>query len=1065
MFHHIIKLSLNNRMVVLAAALGVFIYGIFHASRLPVEVIPDISRPRVTIMAECAGMAPEEVQTQVTIPLETYLNGANGIQTIRSTSSTGLSVTIVEFDWNVEPLVARQIIEERIQLAMESLPEGVKPRMTPVTSMLAQLMFLTVWDESGKLDPMELRTLGDWTIRKQLLEIPGISEILVIGGDVKQYQVAARTESMKQYGITLEQIEDALQKSNQNVTGGFLTKQGPCQILVRSLGRITSIDDLKKLVVDADAQPPVLLEQVADVLCAPGVKVGSASARVRRSDGSVHSGPAVVLTIEKQLHTDTRELSAKILAKAAAIEKTIAAQYPELKLKIEPLYQQQTFINLAIHNVLESLWMGAVLVLVILALFLMNFRVTFITILAMPLSILIACLVFACFGFTINTMTLGGLAVAIGELVDDAIVDVENIFRRLRENFLLPKEQQKPSIRVVFDASSEIRDSIVYGTIIVVFVFFPIFFLPGMEGRLFSPLGVAYVVSILSSLAVSLTLTPVLAYFLLPKAAQKACAAEGFVLRLAKGCAELAIRLSLRFPRLILASAAVSVLIFGWIFLNMQRDFVPPFNEGAPQVNVTLVPGKSLETSEKYGDEIAAKLLEIDGVLSVVRKTGRAELDEHAVPVNQTEMLCTLDLTSNRSIQEFFADIDKILAPSETPGAVSFYDQPLQHALSNLRTGTSSSIAIKVRGSDLRLLRQRSAKIQKLITPIPGMSAARVEPVQIDIPQLQIALDRDALATYGLTPEDVNRTIEIAMQGSTATQVLEGEKTFNVVLRLAEEYREDLDALRLLPIRLPNGGTIPLCDVASITNTKGPSSIQHEACRAQITVLASPKNRSGADVKNDIDRVLAPYWAELTAGDVSIEITGLFQSEQESTQRLTLLSIFSLCVIFLVLYRMFHSGNIALQIMSSLPMALVGAVIAMLLTGQNRSIPNLVGMISLCGIASRNGILLIDHYFHLMRHEGMTFSKELLIHAGRDRVAPVLMTALTSVLGLIPLTFSPDTPGREILYPIATVVVGGLVTSTLMEFFVRPALFWLCAQHSVRHLMEDGVPENERLSD
>ena len=1067
MFNAFIRFSLNNRLIILIAAITIFIYGIVQSLSLPVEVIPDISRPRVTIMTECAGMAPEEVETQITIPLETYLNGARDVKTIRSNSSAGLSVIVIEFDWHVEPLDCRQIVDERIQLASEILPDGITPRMTPTTSMLAQLMFLTLWDESGELDSMELRTIGDWTIRKQLLELPGIAEILVIGGDVKQFQVQANPDAMKLYGVTLEMLEKAISESNRNVTGGFLIRQGPDQILVRSLGRIDDpadekkLEALRKLVVSSESDPPIRLEQVAEVQCAPAVKVGSAGAYVKRSDGSVFSGPAVVLTIEKQLGADTRELSGRILEKSRIIEKTLQIQYPGIR--IAPLYQQQTFINLAFHNVFEALWVGALLVLVILVLFLMNLRVTFITILAMPLSVLIACLIFAWFGISINTMTLGGLAVAIGELVDDAIVDVENIFRRLRENFQLPEKERKRTIQVVFDASSEIRNSIVYGTMIVILVFFPIFFLPGMEGRLFSPLGLAYVVSILSSLLVSLTLTPVLSFFLLPKIARRTSEKEGFVLRLAKILAEGAIRVSLAFPKTILLLAFFFVLIFGWFFLKMERDFVPPFNEGAPQVNVTLAPGKSLETSEAFGDAIAAKLFEIEGVVSAVRKTGRAELDEHAVPVNQSEILCTLDLNSNRGIDEIFNDIDRILDPQSTPGAVSFYDQPLQHAISHLRTGSSSTIAVKLRGGSMPILRQRAARIQNLISKIPGIGTVRVDPIQIDIPQLQIVLDREALAIYGLTPDAVNRTVEIAMQGVEASQILDGEKKFDILLRLAENYREDIESLRQLPLQLPNGSLIPLCEVARILEMKGPAIINHEACRAQISIQASPRERGAVDIKNDIEEILEPHWGELTEGDVSIELTGLFQSEQESTRRLLLLSIFSLGMIFLVLYRMFHSGNIAFQIMSSLPMALVGAVIAMLLTGQERSIPNLVGMISLCGIASRNGILLIDHYFHLMRYEGMTFSRELLIKAGKDRVAPVLMTALTSALGLIPLTLSPETPGREILYPIATVVVGGLITSTLMEFFVRPALFWIFGQKSVRRLMEEGLFEKDVL--
>ncbi|MDO4570099.1 MAG: efflux RND transporter permease subunit [Planctomycetia bacterium] len=1062
MFNAIIRFSLNNKLLIIILSLGLMIYGAYQTLLLPVEVIPDISRPRVTVITECEGMAPEEVDTLVTIPLETYLNGATGVTTIRSSSTAGLSVFTIEFNWEMEQLKCRQIVDERLQLAAETLPEGIIPRMTPSVSMIAQLMFLTIWDESGEIPPMELRTLADWTVRRQLLEIPGISEILVIGGDLKQYQIQARLDDMRRYGVTFEDIEEALEKSNRNVTGGFLNKQGPDRVLVRSIGRIESVEDLKGLVVKGESQPPVVLEQVANVLLAPAVKVGTSGAYVKRADGSIHAGPAVVLTIEKQIGVDTRELSQQILEKAKMIEEAIQSDFPGIK--IEPLYQQQTFINLAIHNVLEALWVGALLVLVILALFLMNFRVTFITILAMPMSILISCLIFAWFGFSINTMTLGGLAVAIGELVDDAIVDVENIFRRLRENFRLEPSKRRGALRVVFDASAEIRNSIVFGTIIVVLVFFPIFFLPGMEGKLFAPLGVAYVVSILSSLVVSLTLTPVLAYFLLPSKAEKAREHEGFLLRVCQWCAERAIRVSLNYPKSILASAAFLVLIFGVIFMDMERDFVPPFNEGAPQVSVSLTPGKSIETSERYASEIARQLLEIPEVLSVVRKTGRAELDEHAVPVNTSEMLCSLDLTSQRGISEIFDDIDKVIDAQNTPGAICFYDQPLQHAISHLRTGTRSQIAIKVRGNDMKLLRQRALQIQKLISHIPGIGNVRIEPVQLDIPQVRVTLRRDELKLYGITPEDVNRTVEIAMQGVVATEVLEdGVKTFDVLLRLSDDYREDLETLSQLPIQLPDGSAIPLSAVAKIENTVGPARIDHEACRAQITVQANPRNRGAVDIKNDIVATLAPHWRELTSHDVGILLTGLFESEQESTRRLLLLSCFSLTAIFLVLFRMFRSGNIALQIMSSLPLALIGAVAAMELTGQDRSIPNLVGMISLCGIASRNGILLIDHYFHLMRFEGYQFSQDVIIKAGRDRVAPVLMTALTSTLGLLPLTFAPDMPGREILYPIATVVVGGLITSTLMEFFVRPALFWTCSQNTVRKLLEADAQGDERI--
>ncbi len=1045
MLNTIIRFSLRNPLLVLVVSLLLIGYGVYQTAHLPIDVLPDLNRPRVVVIAECPGMAPEEVETLVTFPIETYLNGATGITSIRSSSTAGLALLTVEFDWNMDGFLCRQIVDERLQLSAEQLPPGVVARMTPMASMMGQIMYLTVWDEnpdeSKRLSPMELRTLSDWVIRKQLLGSGGISEVLVIGGDVKQYQVQVRADDLRRYDISIREIEEAIAKSNRNVTGGFLTGQGPEQLLVRSLGRINDpLPELGQIVVKGTVEPPILLHQVADVKIAPAVKVGDSSTYIKNADGTTRGGPAIVLTIEKQVGEDTRRLSENILAQVDNLLKSLKDDYPGLR--IEPLYQQQTFINLAIQNVEEALWVGAFLVLIVLVLFLMNVRTTLITITAMPVSIIVTCVIFAWFGLSINTMTLGGLAVAIGELVDDAIVDVENIFRRLRENYAL--EHPQSVMHVVFKASSEIRNSIFFGTLVTVLVFFPVFFLPGMEGKLFAPLGISYVVSLLASLVVSLTITPILSMFLLPKIAEAHREKEGWILRGVKELATLAIRVSLQFPKTILAGSVVLVLVAAAVFLTLERDFMPPFNEGAPQVNVSLPPGRSLKTASEYADSVARELLKIEGVQSVVRKTGRAELDEHAVPVNMSEMLCTLDLKSHRSVEDIFNDIEKVIDPIESvPGVIAFYDQPLQHLIAHLRSGTRAQIAIKIRGDDPLLLRKRAIELQQLVQDIPGVGTPRIDPVQTDIPQLRIVLDRNEIAKYGLTEEDVNGMIETAMYGSVPTQILEGKRSFDVLVRLSDQYREDIDSLGRLPIRLPSGGVIPLSAVASIdSRAHGPSKIDHEAGRPQITLQMNPRGRGAVDVKNDLDRRIEPRYAELTAGDVHLEMTGLFQSEQESTRRLVLLSFISLVGIFLVLYRMFGSVNIVLQIMTALPLALVGAVAAIVITGQDRSIPNLVGMISLCGISTRNGILLIDHYFHLMKYEGETFSKEMLIKAGRNRVAPVLMTALTSSIGLIPLTLSPDTPGREILYPIATVVVGGLFTSTLMEFFVRPALFW-----------------------
>ena len=1053
MFNTFIRFSLNNRFIVLVFAVILLVVGSYQTTQLPVDVLPDLSRPRVIVMVECKGMAPEEVETLVTVPIETYLNGATGVTAIRSNSTAGLVVLTIEFDWSMEAARCRQIIDERLRLAVDQLPPGIVPRMAPMGSMMGQVMYLTIWDEKDELSPMELRSLADWTVRKRILSSGGVSEVLVTGGDYKQYQVLGRIDDMFRHRVTFDDLQKALEGSNRNVTGGFLTEQGPEEFLVRSIGRLETPDELKNLVVKGDTDPSIQLHQVADITAAPAPKVGSSGVYIKHPDGTTTSRPAVVLIVEKQPGSDTREITEQILRIADNVQESINVTHPNVR--IAPLYQQKTFIDMAIANVEEALFLAAILIVIMLFLFLMDFRTTFITMLAIPISLCITCLTFAWFGLSINTMTLGGLAVAIGELVDDAIVDVENIYRRLRENFRKLPDERSSIIYFVFHASTEIRNAIVNGTFITVIVFVPVFFLAGMEGKLFTPMGIAYIVSLAASLITSLTVTPVLAYLLLPQKAELHKHTETFIQKFSKWCAEWAIRFSLAFPKTLLFVAAIIVMVTAGIFLSLSRDFMPPFNEGAPQVNVSLPPGTSLKTTEEFGTRVAEKLLQIEGVTAVVRKTGRAELDEHAVPVNMSEMMCTLDLNSRRSITEIFADIDEVISSENLPGIVAFYDQPLQHLMAHLRTGTRSKIAIKVRGDDPMLLRRRAAQIQQLISAIPDIGNPRIDPVQKDIPQVRFNLKRSELATYGLIPEDVNATIETAMQGVVTTQILEGKRTIDVVLRASDSYRENREALSQMPVQTPGGMLIPLSAVAEIdANATGPSRIDHEAGQPQITIQMNPQTRGAVDVKNDIDRALAPHMNELTSNGVYLEMTGLFQSEQESSRKLILLSAVSLVCILLVLYRMFGSINMSLQVMSALPLALVGAVAAIVLTGQSRSIPNLVGMISLCGIASRNGILIIDHYFHLVRHEGETFTEEMLVKAGRNRVAPVLMTTLTAMLGLIPITLSPDTPGREILYPIATVIVGGLITSTLMEFFIRPALFWTFGRKTAERIIE-----------
>jgi len=1110
MLNRIIRFSLGNRFLIIVGALLLVVAGFYRAAHTPIDVLPDLNRPRVTIMTECPGMAPEEVETLVTLPLETALVGTTGIEALRSSSTVGLSTIVAEFDWSSDLYLARQIVFERTQRVADELPEGVFPRMTPVASVMGQVLTLAIYAEDGKTSPMDLRTLADWDVRRKILAQKGVSEVYSMGGERRQYQVALRPDDLLRFGLTVDDVETALRRSNRNVTGGFLTQQGPKQFLVRSLGRIQSLEDLRTLVVDPSTEPPILLPQVADVKLGPSVPIGDSSAAIRLPDGSLYEGDAVVLTVEKQPSQDARELTQTIIDEMVKMEAKLRQTYPDLR--VVPVYQQRTFVELAVKNVFDALRDGAFLVAIVVFLFLTSWRTTLVTLITIPTTLATACLVFAAFGMTINAMTLGGLAVAIGELVDDAIVDVENIHRRLGENALL--DAPRRTLTVVFEASSEIRNSIVNGTAITVLVFFPLFFLNGIEGKLFAPLGLAYIVSLTSSLFVSLTLTPALSHVLFPAIFHRRKNRSGkglkptvkrekklsFVLRTTQYFASSAIRCGLDFP-LATIFCAVALGVGGvYVFTSLDRDFMPPFNEGAIQVNLDLTPGVSLEMSSEVAEKLALRLAEIEGVSAVVRKTGRSEMDEHAVPVNTSEFICSIDQSVDRDFNEIVDEVRGVIHSENVPGTIASYDQPLQHLINHLRSGTRAKIAIKVTGDELSILKERVAAIQELIADVDDIGALRVEPIQADLPQVQIRLKRDALARYGLTPEDVDQTVEIAMNGSVATTVLEGERPVELLTRLGEDVRENIDALRRLPIRLPEKtkrfvpaanpesaiaaavagdeenapetsvdyiasqlGVIPLSEVAEIdAQAFGPGQINRENARRQVVIQSNPRYRGAVEVKEDIEKRLATRWSELTADGVDVRVSGLFESEQSASRTLTALSVFSGLCVFLILYRMFRSANLALQVMAIVPLALVGAVGALWLTGQSRTIPGLIGMISLCGVASRNGILLLERYLHLVQYEGETLSKSMILRAGRERVAPVLMTALTSAIGLLPLAAAPNLPGREILYPIATVMIGGLLTSTALEFFVRPALFWRFGLKAARRVIAEAQAADER---
>ena len=1022
MLNAIIKLSLRYRVITIALALVVLCYGGYELYHLPIDVFPDLNRPRVTVMTECPGLAPEEVETLVTFPLESTLNGATGVQAVRSSSGVGLSVINVEFAWGTDIYIDRQIVAEKLALAAGRLPVDIKPQMAPISSIMGQVLQVGIYSEGNKTDPIEVRTLADWVIRQRLLTIPGVAQVITIGGGRKQYQVLVNADELLKYDVTLEDVERAVASSNSNATGGYLDEGGD-ELLVRSMGRIQSANELEKVVVKSARERSVLLGQVARI---------REAAQVKRGDAAVDGKPAVIITISKQPGADTRLLTTNIIK---ALDDLKPSLPPDIRINPE-VYQQKEFIDLSIENVIAALRDGGILVVIILFLFLLNFRTTFITLTAIPLSIVVTGLVFKWFDMSINTMTLGGLAIAIGELVDDAIVDVENIFRRLRENKHLPNP--KPALRVVYEASSEVRNSIVFSTILVVLVFVPLFAIGDMVGRMFTPLGVAYIVSIIASLVVSLTVTPVLSYWLLPQAKFMEHEKDGFLLRFLKWIAGFAIRFSVRHPVPILGAVLVAVLVSMVVVTQLGIDFLPPFNEGSVQVNALLPPGTSLATSNRIGSMVDERISKIKGVVAFGRRTGRAELDEHAEGVNVSEIIISFDPKSGRSREEVLAELREEL--TQIPGVVIAAEQPLAHLISHMLSGVKAQVGIKLYGDDLTVLRNKANEMKAAIQGVPGVEDLMVEQ-QIEIPQLQIKLDRNQLARYGLVSNYVNEFIETAMNGRVVSEVVLGERKFDLVVRLDDAFRQEPERLRRLSLNLPSGGRIPLEEVATIERSSGPNTINRENVRRRIIIQCNTADRDLNSVVLDIQKRLEPIQQTLPTG-YFVEYGGQFESQRHATKMIGLLSLVSLAAMFLALYTLFGSTNLALQVLAALPMAAIGAVAALVVTGQTLTVASMVGFISLSGIASRNGILLIAHYLHLVKHEGEQFTPQMIERAGKERLAPMLMTALTAGIALIPLVLAAGQPGKEILYPVATVILGGLISSTLLDFFVHPALFW-----------------------
>ncbi|QDV22364.1 efflux RND transporter permease subunit [Aureliella helgolandensis] len=1039
MLNAVIRFALRQRLLVIAIAVFLIGYGSWQITVMPIDVFPDLNRPRVVIMTEAPGMAPEEVESLITFPIETTMNGANGVEAVRSSSGVGISVIYVEFAYGTDVYTDRQIVAERMQMVQDRLPSGIAPQLAPISSIMGQVLMLGMWSTDSNASPMDIRTTADWVVRQRLLTIPGVSQVFTMGGGRKQFQVLVDPDAMLQYGVTLAEIEAAVTASNENGTGGYLDRQGPNELLVRSLGRLQSLEDLTKVPVKIRDGRPVLLTQVATVTEGAQVKRGDSSAFLRSdtaTDGW-EGGPAVVLTINKQPGADTRRVTDDVLQAIEELQASLGTT-----IRIEPVYSQKAFIDRAIENVEEALRDGGILVVIILFLFLFNIRTTFITLTAIPLSLVMTAIVFSVCGLSINTMTLGGIAVAMGELVDDAIVDVENIFRRLKEN----RNAGSPlhPLLVVFRASTEVRRSIVFGTMIVILVFIPLFALGGMEGKLFAPLGIAYIVSILSSLIVSLTVTPILSYWLLGLSTRKETQHDGPVLQVLKWVGTRIIQFSLAFPRFNLSVTLFMVALAAIFLSRLEKDFLPPFNEGTIQLNVVLPPGTSLSASNDIARTVEQALKEIPDVRKFARRTGRAELDEHAEGVNMSEIIIELDPLSPRSREEQLAEIRHAMA--NIPGIVTAVEQPIAHLISHMLSGIKAQIGIKIYGDDLDLLRQKAEQIKAEIDLVPGVTDALIEPQTI-IQQLRIELNRDQLLQHGLSVAEVNDYIQTAMNGRVVSEVLDGMRTFDLLVRMKNEYRENLDALKRLTIQLPEGGVMPLEALAKIYISGGPNTVNRENVRRRVVIQCNVADRGVVDVVDDIKIAIAPVLATLPPGYFP-EYGGQFESQQSASRIIAALFAISMLGVFLVLFTLFRSVNLAVQVMAALPMAFIGAVAALVLTGQTLTIAAMVGFISLAGIASRNGILLLQHYLHLVHYEGEKFDHAMIVRAGVERLAPVLMTALTSGIGLVPLVLASGEAGKEILYPVATVILGGLISSTMLDFFVHPALFWLFGRKS-----------------
>lgn len=1021
MLNSIIRFALKNRFLVVSLTTLLVVYGALMARELPIDVLPEVNRPTVTVLTEAHGMAPEEVELRVTAPIESYLNGIPGIERIRSESGIGLSVIFLEFAWGTDIYVNRQMVQEKLSLARERLPQDVAPILGPVSSLMGMIQNIAIFSENEEVDPLELRDIAEWIIRPRLLNIPGVAQVIVIGGGLKQYQILLSADRINRYQLSLDQINSELSLLSHNTTGGFILDEDQ-ELLIRNLGAVADIEDIKNSKIGMHLGRPVFVRDIAEVKIAP---------KTKRGDAGFNAKPAVILNIQKQPHADTVTISRKIDAALADLVPTLP---PGVKVNAD-VFKQANFIEDSIAGVVGKLQFGSILVLIILFIFLANLRMSLITLVALPVSFVASFLIFKLLGLSVNTMTLGGLAIAIGELVDDAIVDVENVFRRLKENSQSPSP--KPRLQVIFSASSEIRNSVVIATIIIAIVFLPLFQLTGLEGRLFTPLAISYLTALIASLVVSLTITPVLCYYFLNEKNIKHSQETRFVAALKKLDARILTR-ALDEPYKVLTGAIVLFMASLAIIPFMGKDFLPHFNEQTAMIAALSPAGASLQATDELGTEIEKLVLEHPGIKSIARRTGRAEMDEHAMAVNISEF--DIDFKKgDKDKEDILQEVrEKIL--ERYPNLVINIGQPIGHLLDHMLSGVSAALVLKIYGPDLDTLREKAFEVKDLIKDVPGLVDLRVENQSL-IPQIKVFILREEAAKYALSPGEISRTLEGAFNGEVVAQVLDGNKIYDIFYRFDEDSKKNMETMAQTVLKtMPDGSRVRLGQVADIYEAHGPNMINRENGQRRIYISANIKGRDLGSVVKEI-RGLLDQKSQLPVG-YYLEFSGQAQSQKEATQRMLLFGFLALVLIAVVLYVNFGSWNLSLQIIVTIPLAFVGGIIAIFMTDRTITVASLVGFVTLSGLATRNAVMMVSHYLHLLKNEEQEFSKAVIIRGSQDRLVPVLMTASVAALALMPLVFAKGDTGSEILYPVAVVVVGGLISSTLLDVILTPVLFY-----------------------